>query len=162
MKKLLFLLSIAMLAFGCAQQQNTECNDCELRFHENGEFRILQFTDTHWNRKNKYGERPEEIQKIVKETVAKENPDFIIYTGDVVLGGDDIMQEWKIFADFMAGLEVPYSVVPGNHDPESADMQKVFELLVEQPYFMGEVSVENVRGYGNTVLPVKEIGRAHV
>ena len=155
MKKLLFFLSIAMLAVGCAQQQNTECNDCELRFHENGEFRILQFTDTHWNRNNDSGENPEEIQRIIKETVAKENPDFIIYTGDVVLGGNDIMQEWQIFADFMASLSVPYSIVPGNHDPESADMQEVFDFLVEQPYFMGEVSVENVRGYGNTVLPVK-------
>ena len=140
MKKFLLLAAVAMFAFGCAQQ-NTKSNDYELRFHENGEFKILQFTDPHWNRNNKYGERPDEIQKIVRETVAEENPDFIIYTGDVVLGGEDIMQEWKLFADFMASLSVPYSVVPGNHDPESADMQKVFELLVEQPYFMGEVSV---------------------
>ena len=119
MKKLLFFLSIAMLAVGCAQQSSTECNEHELRFHENGEFRILQFTDTHWNRNNDSGENPEEIQRIVKETVAKENPDFIIYTGDVVLGGNDIMQEWQIFADFMASLSVPYSIVPGNHDPLS-------------------------------------------
>ena len=111
MKKLLFLLAIAMLASGCAQQ-STESNDYELRFHENGEFRILQFTDTHWNSNNDSGERPVEIQKIIKATVAKENPDFIIYTGDVVLGSDDIMQEWQIFADFMASLSVPYSVVP--------------------------------------------------
>ena len=135
MKKLLFLISIVMLASGCAQQQNSECNDHELRFHQNGEFRILQFTDTHWNGNNDSYDRPAEIQKIIRETVAKENPDFIIFTGDVILGGKDIMQEWKIFADFMAGFSVPYSIVPGNHDPERADMKRVLEYLVEQPYF---------------------------
>lgn len=160
MKRTFSFIAALLLLAGCSvNTEQSSDENCTLRFHENGEFKILQYTDTHWNGNNK--DNPEVIKNVISRTIQKENPDFIIFTGDVVLHGEDIMKEWAVFADFMKSQGVPYAIVPGNHDPESADMKEVFAFLETQPMFIGEAGPEDIHGYGNTVLEVKASDGSH-
>lgn len=54
-----------------------------LHFSENGTFKIVQFTDTHIAPEKSDSEV---ALQVIRETLAAENPDFIVFTGDVVTG----------------------------------------------------------------------------
>jgi len=77
-----------------------------LRFR-NGEFRILQLTDTHL----KY-EMPREQAKTfarIRHIVEQEHPDFIALTGDNVTGaGETRKAMWGKYTAFLDGLDIPY------------------------------------------------------
>ena len=62
MKKLLLFFTAVCLAVSCAQETKTE--KPELRFREDGTFKIAQFTDLHWNEENQ--EAVEIIKNIVR------------------------------------------------------------------------------------------------
>lgn len=102
----------------------------------NREMRILQITDTQiidssqkrtedrlnpvatsmWSR----GTLDKNCLTHIKELVDKENPDLILFTGDIVYGEFDdsgiILTE---IINFMESLNVPWAPVFGNHDNES-------------------------------------------
>lgn len=158
MKKLLFLVTVAMLVFGCAQQQNTESDGHELRFRD-GKLRILQFSDVHWcsgQKSDKF------IPELIKASVESERPDVLVFTGDVVKA--PVKQGWTQFVDLMHEIGLPYAVMMGNHDPESpfsteewsrqTTRDSIFTFLEKSPLFLGEKGPAELPGMGNYVVPV--------
>ena len=164
MKKLLSILSFAALMFGCAsapQQEEVSVKKPEVRFKD-GKLKIAQFTDVHWDNR----ESDKRIPEIIGAVVAAENPDIIVFTGDVVTGGP-VVGNWNKFVDFMKGIGIPYAVVMGNHDPETysfgygdiqwprqATRDTIFTILEKSPLFLGEKGPAELQGMGNYVLPV--------
>ena len=151
MKKFLYFIAAALIAAGCATEN--ACDKQELRFREDGTFRIAQFTDLHWDVNN-----PEEvaiIRNIVKEVTAAEKPDVNIFTGDVICT-ELTRQGWEDFVAFMNEIGIPYAVTMGNHDPEGKlTRNEIFDILEKEPLFLGEKGPAEISGVGNYVLEVK-------
>jgi 3',5'-cyclic AMP phosphodiesterase CpdA len=84
----------------------------ELRFHSNGEFKILQLTDMHYIAGNPESQMS---KKCYEEMVDAEKPDLVIITGDLIFGkpGDKSMRE---VMKYVSGKGVPFAVTFGNHD----------------------------------------------
>ena len=136
-RNIVFALLIAIL-WSCADVK-TERTRPELRFNEDGTFRIMQLTDLHYNNESERSwPIPEQVQNLVKA----ENPDLVILTGDIVTSGDPA-EGWKAIGDMMAKAGVPYAVTMGNHDPEITSREFIFEYLETQPLFVGEKGPEN-------------------
>lgn len=152
MNKILSLFASAALLIGCAQVTETVTAQPELRFKEDGTFKILQLSDPHWDGNP---ERNAKLEEIMKQVAEKEKPDFIVVTGDVVLNPNDVMTQWNDVINILEEIAVPYTIISGNHDPECADMNKIYDLLMKQPNFVGEKGPEELTGIGNFALEVK-------
>lgn len=115
--------------------------DNDLRFSRKGEFRIVQFTDTHIDPGNGYrlGEAEKTFARISR-TVSEEKPDLIIFTGDVVTGTPAKVM-WDRLLDSLDRFAVPFVVVFGNHDAEQ-DMsrQEMSSLIVSSRYSLNRLN----------------------
>lgn len=153
MKKFFILLTAFVVLAGCAgnQQQNAG-NRPELRFNEDGTFKILQVTDLHWN--EDVEGNPEAISALIKGMAEAESPDLIVATGDVITG-TPALEGWKHLTSVLAEIGVPYAITLGNHDPEVMDRDSIFDFLATQPLSLGEKGPKDVTGIGNYVLEVK-------
>ena len=75
MKKLLCIYCLlCMTALACAQN---------LKFNANGKFKIVQFTDVHYIFNDP---RAEVAIERINEVLNAENPDLVMFTGDVIYG----------------------------------------------------------------------------
>lgn len=147
MKKNLILFGLMILTnFMNAQNKN-------LNFGENQDFKIVQFTDVHYE----YGNKASSVYlDLVKEVLDEEKPDLVVFTGDIV---------WKKsikkgFDEVLAPViekGIPWACVFGNHDDE-ADMsrQEIMDYLVQKPFCMSEAGDQSVEGIGNYVLEIKD------
>lgn len=56
----------------------------------------------------------------VEALIENENPDLIIFTGDIVYGEfDDSGEIWELIVEFMDSFNIPWAPVFGNHDNET-------------------------------------------
>ncbi|MBE7066942.1 MAG: hypothetical protein E7385_05255 [Ruminococcaceae bacterium] len=113
--------------------------DFEISFPEGQDIKILQLSDMQMqelsgarneNRKNQvggaffsHGIHDHEIRlwRYVDEAVARANPDMIVLIGDNIYGElDDDGSMWLDICDKIDSFGVPWIVVFGNHDNESA------------------------------------------
>lgn len=112
-----------------------------LKFDEKGEFRIVQFTDTHLDPGSEYrrGEAEKTFARISR-TVSEERPDLIVFTGDVVTGAPAKVM-WNRLLDSLDRFAVPFVVVFGNHDAEQ-DMsrQEMSSLIVSSEYSLNRLN----------------------
>mgnify|MGYP003314134254 CR=1 FL=1 len=144
-------MAAALLAASCAQEKASVKQD--LRFNQDGEFKIAQYTDLHWEENDSEG--VEVIKNIIRDITAAEKPDISIFTGDVICS-DDATKGWNHFVTFMNELGIPYAVTMGNHDPEfKLTRDEIFDILEADPLFVGEKGPEEISGVGNYVLEVK-------
>ncbi|GAB3647521.1 PQQ-binding-like beta-propeller repeat protein [Echinicola sediminis] len=95
MKKLLALLFV--MQFGGLFAQN---------------FKFAHVTDTHIGSPN--GVAEEDLMRTVEDINALSGLDFVVLTGDITEMGTDL--EIKRAKEIISLLEIPYYVVPGNHD----------------------------------------------
>ena len=144
--KNILLLFIALLISGFGQVSAQK----RLTF-KNGKFKIAQFTDLHWSHTSPgCAKTTATIQAILKS----ENPDIAILTGDVVTDAP-AAEAWKTIAAIFEEAKTPFAVTMGNHDAEaSISKNEIYNILASSPYFVGEKGPENIKGYGNYVLPV--------
>ena len=87
----------------------------QLRFNANKEFKIVQFTDAHVRQDCEV-----EMRKTVERLrwiIRAEQPDVIIFTGDVVTG-EPAVKGWRAILAPTAEANIPFVVVLGNHDRE--------------------------------------------
>lgn len=150
-------MGLAALMLGAcspkAEENKTEENSILLRFHD-GKFRIAQFTDFHWG-----DDDPEGVERrinLVKTIVAREKPDLIVLTGDVVTEGDS-KTGWQQVMDLFEEIGLPYAVTMGNHDAECTEGIKgdsIFSWLQQSPLCVNAFYDKGVYGYGYKTLPL--------
>lgn len=112
MNKLVTLLcALAMSSAVCAKSPG-------LRFSKDGKFRIVQFTDVHFDLSCEY--RRAQAEKTLAQMdyiLSTEKPDLIVFTGDVVTGCP-AADGWRRILDAVNKHKVPFCAVLGNHDAE--------------------------------------------
>jgi hypothetical protein len=123
----------------------------KLRFTENGTFKIVQFTDTHYRTDKDFSK---ESVKLIAETLEAEKPQLAVYTGDIVVSVN-IRQGWDEILAPCIEHQVSWAVVLGNHDDEAGVSRKeIFQHIVNKPYSVTSFGPENIKGVGNYVLEI--------
>jgi hypothetical protein len=152
MRYIVIILAL-FIGFSCAEKdkdQKKESKGIELRFSENGQFKIAQFTDLHWSDSSPNCEK---TKAVIESVLAAEKPDIAMLTGDIVT---DVpaREGWLRIAKIFEEAKMPWAVVLGNHDDEAGlTRDEVFDIIENLPYFIGERGAE-LTGCGNYSLPV--------
>lgn len=135
-------------------------------FTTDGDFKVMHLTDIHigggWM---SYG-RDKKALNAVATMITKEKPDLVIASGDIAYpvffqaGTFNNYSGAKIFANLMESLGVYWDVTFGNHDAEAYsyfDREAVSEFYSdsEYKYCLYQAGPEDVDGYGNHVIEVK-------
>lgn len=128
--------------------------DYDIRFSDDGKFRIMHVTDTHLEEYNL-----EASVWAIGEACDIEKPDIVIITGDNVQNCKDPADTKKLIDGLMNVFEsrnIPVAVTFGNHDSESGAMSRE-ELMAYYNTFSCSVSVddgESLSGCGTYNIPV--------
>ncbi len=128
-------------------------NNIKLKFNKNGEFKILQFTDTHIDFDHN---KNLNVYDIIKTVIKIENPDFVILTGDVITQNNPLPGYLR-FADIFKKAKIPWAVVFGNHDGEgNVPREEIAKYLVKLPYCLNSDSGmdDGIYGASNFILPI--------
>lgn len=140
---LLFILIVACTISGAQSVP-------ELRFNKNGELKILQFTDTHIELKEK---KNLEVYLTVEKVMLAENPDLVVLTGDIVTENDPQEAILKLINIFVKN-KTPWAMVFGNHESEhNLPREKLADFIEKLPYCLNKNTADS-DGYSNFVLPV--------
>jgi hypothetical protein len=111
-----------------------------LKFREDGEFKIVQFTDMHiCEGKSEY--RDAELKKTfgrLSRIINQEKPDLIVLTGDIVIDGNRA-RGWERLLDTLNKYKVPFCYMNGNHDPERYSRTEIASFVVSSPYSLNEL-----------------------
>ncbi len=135
-------------------------------FTTDRDFKILQFTDVHIGGGWRSADTDKMAMNAVASMVKAEKPDLVIVTGDISFptpfhaGTINNMHSAKMFAALMESLGVYWTVTYGNHDTESYsiyDREALSEFYGSQElkYCLFQRGDENIDGYGNNVIKIK-------
>ncbi len=119
-----FVLGMAFIC--CAQN---------LQFDENGEFKIVQFTDIHYKWGNSASEK---ALLCINQVLDKEMPDFVVFTGDQVYSDSVVLSLGEIFQPII-DRKIPFATIFGNHDHQ-------FDLTLSETY-------DTIRTFEGCVIP---------
>ena len=86
--------------------------------HPNSDWKILQFTDLHLSHKNYAGNNNDITLKKYIETIQREQPDFVVLTGDIITSSGGRSRAIQ-FAEIMERLGVYWAYNLGNHEGEN-------------------------------------------
>jgi hypothetical protein len=146
MKKIImgFLALWLSLSLACGQQT-------ELRFDKNGTFKILQFTDIHYQQGTPSADR---TIGLMRQLIKAEKPDMIVFTGDIVISNPQ-RPGWDEVLETAIESRTPYAVVLGNHDDEyDWTRSQIFDHILSKPFARMEKGPEELKGTGNYVVKV--------
>lgn len=122
----------------------------KLKFKENGEFKIVQFTDTHVNLEK--GENLN-IFTHLQDIIEEEKPDLVVLTGDIVTQNNP-QEGYLLFEKIFTETGTPWVMVFGNHDSENnLPRKKLSDFLQNRPLCLNNDSGET-DGNSNFVLPL--------
>lgn len=142
------LISIYVATSGYAQKT---AQDPKLKFKPDKAFRILQFTDIHWDSNIPASCRL--VETLLNSVILAEKPDLIVFTGDIVTVSP-AREGWLSIGKLMQYSGIPWAVTLGNHDDETdLSRENIFDLLETMPGFLGRKG--SVSGVGNYVLPIQ-------
>ncbi len=112
-------------------------------------------TDTHIGK----NENSDALKDIVNDINANANVEFVLHAGDISdFGTDPELEQAKFLLD---KLEVPYLIVPGNHDTGwSASGGLIYEKLWERQNFVEDI--KGVRFIGFSTGPYGRMSRGYV
>lgn len=135
---------------------NLSAQEVKLQFNSNKQFKIVQFTDTHFYQG---GERSPEVIENIRAVMEAEKPELVILTGDIVTGSRKnwpTLESWDILTQIFIDYQTPYAVAFGNHDDEAqVSREELLEYLSRRPYcLISDEGGDEVKGTGNYVLPI--------
>ena len=90
------------------------------------------------------------------DTRAQYNTQFVTHEGDVVQNIDAVAAEWTRASQAMSTLEnadMPYSIVPGNHDISTTGTANQFDATFPPSRFQGESWYGGYMGDANDAIP---------
>lgn len=125
-----------------------------LKFNEDGKFKIIQITDTHYMLGN---EASDVVPELLNEVIEAEKPDLLVFTGDMIWDNKDAAGSLDaVFAPVIAH-KVPWAYIFGNHDDELDFTRKqLMDYVVQMPYCLATHGDTQLSGVGNYVLEIKE------
>lgn len=126
----------------------------KLQFDENGEFKILVFSDIHIS-----GTMSALAENNMKVLVEREEPDLVMFDGDNTWGlttEADVKKAVNSMVDLLEEKKIPWGHVYGNHDCEGGNLKKEKQQAVYESfdYCVSQAGPEELYGQGNYVLPV--------
>ncbi len=135
-------------------------------FTTDRDLKVLQFTDIHIGGGWLSASKDSQALNAVAAMITAEKPDLVIVTGDIVYpvpyesAALNNLPPHKTFASLMEALEVYWVPTFGNHDTEfysfySREEISEYYSSEELKYCLYERGNENVDGYGNSVINVK-------
>lgn len=129
-----------------------------IRMPEGRALKILGFTDTHIDGNAGCAEW---TMLLVRETIAAEKPDMVVFVGDNVTGADNY-ERTRAFTDMMSGLGVPWCPVLGNHEGDNAgsiSRTEMMEIFRSSPCCAIPDSIEmHGNGRSDYTVDVKNAG----
>jgi hypothetical protein len=165
MRKIVTLL-IAISAISCSFNSDflgrlwraeNEFNpeDCvKLVKKDDGEFRILMFTDTHINTYYDEFGAIERSFDMMARAVQAGNPDLIVLAGDNIGNHLNAVWAWRLIS-FLDTFEAPYALIMGNHDGDfielndSNQQRLIAEIFSRGRHSLFSLGPDNVTGTGN-------------
>lgn len=135
-------------------------------FTTDREFKIMHITDIHIGSGFLSAKKDAMALNAVATMITKEKPDLVIATGDIAYpvpvqaGTANNKNGAKAFATLMENLGVYWTVNFGNHDTEAYsyyNRKAISEFYSDEDlkYCLYEAGPEDVDGYGNHVIEVK-------
>jgi hypothetical protein len=149
MRTILFL-SLAVISLSACRQTATP-DAIQLKFKDDGSFRIAQFTDLHFVDGSPGSATTEATIRYVLET---EKPDVAILTGDQAIDVPSA-NVWPVLARIFEETQTPFAVVFGNHDAETITKDSALLLLEASSFFIGKRGPDDIHGMGNYVLEIE-------
>jgi len=145
--KLRMFIGLCVFLSGCYLY----AQDMTLKFNPNKKFKILQFTDVHYI----YGDsRAEGVLKNIDRIVETEQPDLILFTGDVIFG-KPAEESMRAVLETVSSKKVPFAVMFGNHDDEQGlSRNELLKIIQTIPYNL-TTTAPSISGIGNFILPVQ-------
>ena len=120
----------------------------DLKFREDGTFKILQLTDTHYVAGDPRSRR---ALLNVEEMLDLEKPDLVIHTGDIIYGKPAEESLREILTP-ISTRRIPFAVTFGNHDEEfGKNRREVFDIVRSLPYNLN-MEVPGIHGVSNGVI----------
>ncbi|MGL5347515.1 MAG: metallophosphoesterase family protein [Peptostreptococcaceae bacterium] len=159
-KVLTALTLVTVICFGAAPQSlaNQNNKDEVLKF-ENGNFKVVQFTDTQDGPNT-----DERTIQLMNDVLDKEDPNLVLITGDVIDGRSNTKAEVKKAIDNvvkpMEDRDIPWAITFGNHDEDHTsktgmdkeDMMKYYMSFEDNVNVMGSNVSQNRVGDGNLTI----------
>lgn len=128
----------------------------QLNFREDGTFVIVQFTDIHWRN----GTEPDQSSRVLMESVLDaEQPDLIVYTGDVIAGKgcDDPAESYRAAVALAEERGIPWAAVFGNHDDEGTlSREQLAQVQLEHRHCLSQIGPSDIAGTSNYILQVQD------
>lgn len=123
-----------------------------LYFGKDGLFKIVQFTDMHWQNGDV---RDEQTRALMQQVLSIEKPDLVVLTGDVIdsLGCHDPKQSLRDAVALVEASGTPWAAIFGNHDSEGdVSRSELMDVVLEHRGTLTEPGPAHIAGVGNYVL----------
>ena len=124
-----------------------------LRFSPEGRFRIVQFTDTHFEEGEAEAEKRASTLATIVSVLDAERPDLVVFTGDVALSKP---MSGALDALMAPVIErgIPWAAVLGNHDHEFNDCTRpeIVAYMAGQPFSLTHPGPAELGSGGNYSL----------
>lgn len=146
------IFSLLVLLFSCfLGTSEAGAQVVSMSFNDSKSFKIVQFTDIHWDPKKEAIKDAKETMELVLE---QEKPDLVIFSGDIVVGAPISKAIDSVFM-IVEKRRIPFAYTFGNHDDE-ADMSRseIFEYLKKFRYNV-TTTTEGISGITNYVIEIK-------
>jgi hypothetical protein len=122
-----------------------------LRFDQDGKFKIVQFTDIHFQY-NSF--RSDSALILMKRVIEREDPDLVLLTGDIVCSKNTRMA-WISLSKILIDAKVPWAVTLGNHDIEyEMTGAQIMKTISDLPYNLTINGPEGISGNGNYIINI--------
>lgn len=141
--RLFFTIVLLLGALGISAQT--------LTFNKEKKFKIVQFTDVHWTPGN---DASKEAEERMNEILDCENPDLVVFTGDIVYGSPASEALDKALQPTVM-RNIPFAVTWGNHDDEfDMTRRQLSEYLKGKPNNLTSTT-DGISGVTNYILSLK-------
>eukprot|EP01105_Mastigella_eilhardi_P012899 TRINITY_DN2939_c0_g1_i2.p1 TRINITY_DN2939_c0_g1~~TRINITY_DN2939_c0_g1_i2.p1 ORF type:complete len:348 (-),score=79.19 TRINITY_DN2939_c0_g1_i2:101-1144(-) len=128
-----------------------------LRFKSDHSFKLVQFTDLHYGKADRYNSKSQHIQNVILQA---EEPDVAVFTGDLIEGSEgDPEESWKLAVQPLVEHNTPWGVVFGNNDASNTEgKQQLMQLDTSYSLSFSQPGPTNVSGVGNYIIPIFSSG----